>query len=41
MDRAVAVWLKRVSGGRVRSDAADSQNYFTYETAPEPMSVLP
>jgi len=39
MDRAVKVWLTRVSGGRVRCEAADSQNYFTYETAPAPMSV--
>ena len=34
LDRAIATWLRRISNGRVRSEAADSQTFMTYETAP-------
>jgi hypothetical protein len=34
LDRAIAAWLGRISGGRVRCEAADAQTFMTYETAP-------
>jgi hypothetical protein len=34
LDRAIATWLRRISGGRVRCEAADTQTFMTYETAP-------
>jgi hypothetical protein len=34
LDRAIAIWLNTISGGRVRVENADSQNYYIYETAP-------
>lgn len=34
LDRAIGTWLRRISSGRVRSEAADSQTFMIYETAP-------
>jgi hypothetical protein len=34
LDRAIAMWLNRISGGQVRCEAADSQSFMIYETAP-------
>jgi hypothetical protein len=34
LDRAIKTWLTRVSGGKVRAEAADSQTFMIYETAP-------
>jgi hypothetical protein len=34
LDRAIAQWLSSVSAGRMRYEAADSQNFMVYETAP-------
>jgi hypothetical protein len=35
LDKRVARWLQHISGGQVRCDVADTQSFFTYETAPE------
>ncbi|WP_426504406.1 hypothetical protein ACPPVO_43535 [Dactylosporangium sp. McL0621] len=34
LDRAIDTWLRRISDGRVRCEAADTQTFMTYETAP-------
>src|SRR3569833_271777 len=34
LDKAIARWLNRISGGQVRCEAADSQTFMIYETAP-------
>ncbi len=34
LDRAIATWLRRISGGQVRCETADTQTFMTYETAP-------
>ena len=34
LDRAIAIWLRRISGGQVRPEAADTQTFMIYETAP-------
>jgi hypothetical protein len=34
LDRSIASWLNRISGGQVRCEAADSQTFMIYETAP-------
>jgi len=33
LDRGIARWLNRISGGQVRCEAADSQTFWIYETA--------
>lgn len=35
LDRAVQLWLTRVSGGKVHAEAADAQTFMIYETAPD------
>ncbi len=34
LDRAIAHWLNRISGGQVRCETADVQTFMVYETAP-------
>ena len=33
LDRSIATWLNRISGGQVRCEAADAQTFMIYETA--------
>jgi hypothetical protein len=34
LDRAIATWLRRISNSQVRCEAADTQTFMIYETAP-------
>jgi hypothetical protein len=38
LDRGIARWLNRISGGQVRCESADAQTFMIYETAPEPVA---